>query len=33
MYADRWPAFHEAQKYVSDLSRSEVDWQSMSLGL
>ncbi len=33
MYADRWPAFYEAQKYVSQLSHSEVDWKSMCLGL
>jgi len=29
MYADRWPAFYEAQKYLSQLSHSEVDWKSM----
>jgi len=32
MYADRWPAFYEAQKYLSQLSHSEVDWKSMCLG-
>lgn len=32
MYADRWPAFYEAQKYLTQLSHSEVDWKSMCLG-
>ena len=32
MYSDRWPAFYEAQRYVSNLSHSEVDWKSMCLG-
>ena len=26
------PAFYEAQKYLSQLSHSEVDWKSMCLG-
>ena len=32
MYAERWPAFHEAQCHMSEVTRMETDWKSMCLG-
>mmetsp|Transcript_18929 Transcript_18929/g.35481 ORF Transcript_18929/g.35481 Transcript_18929/m.35481 type:complete len:452 (+) Transcript_18929:39-1394(+) len=29
MYAERWPAFFEAQDYLSHVTHTEVDWKSM----